>query len=190
MAELSEYESRLIGAGTGSGRYASTYNVDLPPDSPLSIGGYSLESLYPEYSPEYAQTVRAGLRLGDQDTYVEPGVIRRESFRGPISGRTFETYVNPLRVLLTETDTPGGKVSSRGINLGPLTYAESRPEQGKVSRAVQGGFNLDPGRLSFEMAKDRQSVGYSTPLDLGLLELLAMKDPQALAAFLRWKLNF
>ena len=190
MAEPSEYEKWLLGITPSSGRTLSNFNVDMPSESPLSIGGYRINSLDPEFANDESQMVRAGYRLGDGDYYAEPGIVQRQSSHGAITGRTFNAGANPLNVMLSEFDTPGGRVATKGIGLGSLSYTQVKPDRGKPTSAVGGRVNLDPGKLDFEASKDRQSVGYSTPLDLGFLELLAMRDPQALSAFLRYKLNF
>jgi len=190
MAELSEYEKWLLGVRPGSGRTASSYSVDMPEESPIAIGGYRIESLYPEYAPDDSQIVQAGYRMGDEGYHVTPGVMRRESSYGPSTGRLLSAGIDPLGVVLTDMDTPGGRYTTKGINLGPLSFTRSTPARGKPTNAIAGGIDVDPGRLDFEASKQQQSVGYSTPLDLGVLELLAMRDPQALSAFLRYKLNF
>lgn len=197
MAELSEYEKWLLGVRPGSGRTASSYDVGLP-DSPISIGGYRIESLYPEYAPEDSQMVQASYRHGDENYYVSPGVMRRESSYGPSTGRSLSAGINPLGFVLSEIDSPGGRYTTKGVNLGPLTYSRVTPQRGKSTGEVAGSINLDPEvedpdrqrRFNFQGSKQQQSVGYSTPLDLGILEMLAMRDPQALSAFLRYKLNF
>jgi len=197
MADLSEYEKWLLGVRPGSGRTASSYDVNVP-EVPISIGGYRIESLYPEFAPDDSQMLRAGYQLGNEDYYVSPGVMRRESPYGPSTGRLLAAGVNPLGVVLSDMNTPGGRYTTKGVSLGPLSYSRVTPDRGKPTGAVAGSINLDPEvrepeqqrRLNFEASKQQQSVGYSTPLDLGILELLAMRDPEALSAFLRYKLNF
>lgn len=197
MAELSEYEKWLLGVRPGSGRTASSYDVNVP-EAPISIGGYRIESSYPEFAPEDSQMLRAAYQLGNEDYYVSPGVQRRESPYGPSTGRLLAAGVNPLGVVLSDMNTPGGRYTTKGVSLGPLSYSRVTPDRGKPTGAVAGSINLDPEvrepeqqrRLNFEASKQQQSVGYSTPLDLGMLELLAMRDPEALSAFLRYKLNF
>ena len=197
MAELSEYEKWLLGVRPGSGRTASSYDVNVP-NAPISIGGYRIESRDPEFAPEDSQMLRASYELGNEDYYVSPGVQRRESPYGPSTGSLFAAGINPLGVVLSDMRTPGGRYTTKGVSLGPLSYSRVTPDRGKPTGAVAGSINLDPEvrepeqqrRLNFEASKQQQSVGYSTPLDLGMLELLAMRDPEALSAFLRYKLKF
>jgi hypothetical protein len=197
MAELSEYEKWLLGVKPESGRTASSYDVNVP-NAPISIGGYRIESRDPEFAPEDSQMFRASYELGNEDYYVSPGVQRRESPYGPSTGSLFAAGINPLGVVLSDMRTPEGRYTTKGVSLGPLSYSRVTPNRGKPTGVVSGSINLDPEvrepeqqrRLNFEGSKQQQSVGYSTPLDLGVLELLAMRDPEALSAFLRYKLNF
>jgi hypothetical protein len=190
MAEPSEYEKWLLGVTPGSGKAVSTYDVDALEESPISLGGYRIESFYPERSADEMQMLRAGYRLGDDEYHVRPGVVSQQRPGGLATGRTISAGAYPLSVMLSDLDTPGGKVVSKGVGLGSLNYTQVKPARGKTTGAVGGRMNLDPAELQFEASKGQQTVGYSTPLDLGVLELLAMRDPQALSALLRYKLNF
>lgn len=186
--------------GLGPGSFKTP--VEYEGEEPGSPRGYRTESPLASQDPDYEQQFGSiNFGLGEDKSLAKLGATVSQMERGhrATTTRGGSASLGPVGVNVARTGGEGFQADTRGISLrdpyaeGPspsLTVSQTRAPGMKPQRTLSAQTPLGGGSLEVEASKGTLGVGYSKPLDVGTLELLAVKDPQALAALLQYKLKF